>query len=119
MVLETVFTQRQRVQLALDAHAAHLFPQLHGVHGCPAIRIAMDEEHGGSLLVETEIRYQYSVVVVTSRCVRGIVAIREDVGGIDAQTPLHIAGQLVDLVDWPIGLMHRGGDSHQRQVSSC
>ena len=118
MVLETMFTQRQRVQLTLDAHASHLFPQLHGVHRRPAIRIAMDEKHRSCLFVETEIRYQYSTVVVTSRRIRGIVAIREGVSRIDAQTPLHIARLLVNLVNRPIRLVHRRGNTHQRQVTA-
>ena len=42
--LEAVPAAAERVQVARDAHRAHLLPRLHGVHRGPAVRVAVDEE---------------------------------------------------------------------------
>ena len=64
--LEAVGPQGKGVELALDAHAAHPFPCLHGAHGGIAVGIAMNEEHGSGLEVETEFRHQHVLVLIAA-----------------------------------------------------
>ena len=106
MVLETVLTPGQGVELTLYAHAPHLLPHLHRVHGCPSVGITMDEEHRGRMQVKAEFGHQHSAVFIASLAVGCIGSVRERIGRIDAQSPLHVAGQLVYVVNRPVGLVH-------------
>ena len=54
--LEAVAAQREGVELALDAHRAHLFPGLDGIHRGVGVGVAVDEEHRGGVEVEGELR---------------------------------------------------------------
>ena len=116
--LEAVAAQREGVELALDAHRAHLFPGLDGVHRGVGVGVAVQEEHRGGVEVEAELRRVDGRVVISPGGIAPLHAVRQDVGGIDADAPLDLAGDAVDGVDGVVGGVPRGGHAHQGQVAA-
>ena len=78
----------------------------------------MHEEHRHSLEVEVELGDEHGAVIRSAGRVVLFVAVRQGVCGIDAYTPLHVAGQFVEFVDGKIGLLHGGCDAHQGEMSA-
>ena len=105
--LEAMLTKGKSMELALDAHAAHLLPHLDRIHRRILVGIAMYEDHRSSLEIEVELGHEDIIVVVTELGVATIGTIGERVGRIDAYTPLHTARELVDIVDRIVGLLER------------
>ena len=106
------------VQFALYAHGTHLLPGLDGVHGCPAVLIAVDKKHRHGLEVEVKLRHKDGAVVCSAGRIVLLCTIGQGIGGIDADAPLHVAGLLVEVVDGQIGLLHGRGDAHQGKMSA-
>ena len=106
------------MQLALDAHCAHLFPNLNRVHGCPHILVTVDEEHGNGLEVEIKFRHQDGTIVNAACGVVLLCSVGKGIGRIDTDAPLYVAGLLVEVVYGQIGLLHRGGHAHQGEMSA-
>ena len=79
----------------------------------------MNQQHRCCGEVETEIGHNGGIVGISAAGIFAIGAIAEHVGGVDAYSPLHIAGREVDFVDRPIGLMHRRCNAHECEMSAC
>ena len=78
----------------------------------------MDEEHGRRVEIEGEFRREVGVILVAALGIGLLQAVRQGVGGIDADAPLDLAGDLVQLVERMVGHVSGRGDAHQRQVSA-
>ena len=113
-----MLTKGKSMELALDAHAAHLLPHLDRIHRRILVGIAMYEDHRSSLEVEVELWYEDIIVVVAKLGVATIGTIGERVGRIDAYTPLHTARELVNIVDRIVGLLERRSDTHERKMTA-
>ena len=96
-------TQGEGVKLALDTHSTHLLPSLNRVHSRPAICIAVDEEHRCCVEVEVELWHKHCAVGIAACCVVCVSTIGEGVCRIDTNTPLHIAGLIVDDIGMQVG----------------
>ena len=69
----------------------------------PAIRIAMNEEDGARIQIERELRHEPRIILVAALHVRILAAVRQRIGRVDRHRPLHVARQLVEIVDRIIG----------------
>ena len=78
----------------------------------------MDQQHRGGVQVEGELGNQDVGILVAAVGVMPVRAVGERIGRIDAHAPLDLAGELVDVVDRPVGLVPGGSHAHQREVAA-
>lgn len=107
------------MQFALDAHRAHLLPDFHGVHCGPGVGIAVDEEHRCGVEVESELGHKRVGIIISSRHVLAPVGVAlKGICRIDSDSPLHLAGEFVYVVDGIVALVAGRCDSHKGEMAS-
>ncbi len=103
--LEAVRTERQRVEFALYAHSAHLFPNSDRIHRGPEVGVSVYHQHWRRIKIEGEFGSEVQAVVVAAGGVVLIEAVAEHVRGVYSDAPLHLAGDFVYVVYRLIRLM--------------
>ena len=79
----------------------------------------MNEQDRTSIQIKGELRHKTGRIIIATGGVVTIGTIGQRVGRIDRHRPLHIAGDLVEIVDRPVGAVPGTGRAHEREVPAC